>query len=69
MQQLPLAATRLFAFMLAAALFASPALAQSKYKWPTSFRQAELAAKKSEKPILLYFCGSDWDDFTKELGG
>ncbi|MEX2213007.1 MAG: thioredoxin family protein [Phycisphaeraceae bacterium] len=61
--------SRLFMIALASLLLASPAFGQvkSKYKWLTSMRPAELQAKKSEKPILIYFCGSDWDDYTKEL--
>lgn len=55
-------------------LAASPAFAQPakpkeapKFKWITSMQQAELAAKRTKKPLLIYFCGSDWDDFTREL--
>jgi len=39
----------------------------SKFKWVTSMMQAELASRKTQKPILMYFCGSDWDDYTREL--
>lgn len=39
----------------------------SKYKWITSMQQAELASKRTKKPILIYFCGSDWDDYSREL--
>ena len=38
-----------------------------KFKWVTSMQQAELAAKRTKKPLLIYFCGSDWDDYTREL--
>ena len=62
-----LPATRLFNLALAILLMTAPAFGQAKYKWGTSMRTAELQAKRVEKPILLYFCGSDWDDYTKEL--
>ncbi len=59
--------------LLAAIIFSlgvsstTSAAVSSKYKWITSMQQAELASKRSDKPILMYFCGSDWDDFTREL--
>ncbi len=39
----------------------------TKYKWMTNMQQAELASKRTKKPIMIYFCGSDWDDFTREI--
>ncbi len=38
-----------------------------RWSSPQSLRTLEFQSKKSGKPILLYFCGSDWDDFTKEI--
>lgn len=38
-----------------------------KDPWLTSQRAAMLAAKRTGKPVLAYFCGSDWEDYTREL--
>lgn len=38
-----------------------------KVKWLTNYTQVELLSKKSNKPIMLYFCSSNACDFTKEL--
>jgi thioredoxin-related protein len=35
--------------------------------WDTSYQQACADARKSGKLILAYFCGSDWDEWTKKL--
>src|SRR4051812_18928275 len=35
--------------------------------WIEDFRIAQKRAQKEEKPMLLYFCASDWDDFTIKL--
>lgn len=35
--------------------------------WTDHFYNAQRRAQKEEKPMLLYFCGSDWDDWTMKL--
>src|SRR5437764_15385503 len=35
--------------------------------WYAAYRQACAEAKKSDRLILCYFCGSDWDEWTKKL--
>lgn len=35
--------------------------------WMEDFLRAQKKAQKDEKPMLLYFCSTDRDDFTKEL--
>ena len=70
---MPFRFVSMIAFLLTAVGFASLVCAQasrpgaSKYRWITSMQQAELASKRTQKPILMYFCGSDWDDFTREI--
>jgi thioredoxin-related protein len=47
----------------------SAAYAQINRKdpWFTSWNQATILAKKQDKLILAYFCGSDWDPWCKKL--
>jgi thioredoxin-related protein len=35
--------------------------------WMENFLQAQRKAQKEEKPMLLYFCGTGWDDYTTQL--
>jgi thioredoxin-related protein len=35
--------------------------------WYPSYKQACTEAKKADRLILAYFCGSDWDEWTKKL--
>ncbi|HEY2585857.1 MAG TPA: thioredoxin family protein [Tepidisphaeraceae bacterium] len=37
------------------------------FKWITSFPLAESEARKSNKLIMAYFSGSDWEDWTQKL--
>lgn len=54
------------AVLLAASLVsATPPPVQTK--WPISFDQALVDAKKTNKPIMAYFSGSDWDPWTQKL--
>jgi thioredoxin-related protein len=41
--------------------------AKKQVVWMDNFLQAQRKAQKEEKPMLLYFCASDWDDFTIQL--
>jgi thioredoxin-related protein len=36
-------------------------------KWQTTWNYASAQARKEDKLIMAYFCGSDWDDFSKKL--
>ncbi len=69
----PFRSVSMVAVLLVVVSMASQAWAQagkagaSSFKWITSMQQAELASKRTQKPILMYFCGSDWDDFTREI--
>jgi thioredoxin-related protein len=49
----------------ASVLVADPPPAKTKYL--ISFDAALLAAKKTHKPIMAYFSGSDWDPWTQKL--
>lgn len=42
-------------------------VAKKQVAWMDDFMRAQRLAQKQEKPMLLYFCGSDWDDFTMQL--
>jgi thioredoxin-related protein len=35
--------------------------------WYTTYQQACAEARKADKLIIAYFCGSDWDEWTKKL--
>lgn len=37
------------------------------FKWITSFELAKAEARKSNKLIMAYFSGSDWEDWTQKL--
>src|SRR3954467_9916835 len=37
------------------------------FKWQTTWNFASAQARKEDKLIMAYFCGSDWDDFSKKL--
>ena len=37
------------------------------FKWQTTWNFAAAQARKEDKLIMAYFCGSDWDDFSKKL--
>ena len=39
----------------------------TRTKWPISYDQALIAAKKTGKPVMAYFSGSDWDPWTQKL--
>ena len=41
--------------------------AAKKIAWLTNFNTAQIQAVKSDKIMLLYFSGSDWDDWTVKL--
>jgi thioredoxin-related protein len=45
----------------------SKPVAKKAVAWMDNFLQAQRKAQKEEKPMLLYFCASDWDDFTVQL--
>ncbi len=55
------------------ALFSSPGAAwaetayQKETKWNTNYEQALALAKKQERVVIAYFCGSDWDPWTQKL--
>lgn len=36
-------------------------------KWYTNYSEAEAAAKKANKPLLLFFTGSDWCGWCKKM--
>src|SRR5438067_1624901 len=44
-----------------------PAPVAKPLTWYAAYRQACAEAKKADKLILAYFCGSDWDEWTKKL--
>ncbi len=50
----------LLSFLFFGALFASPSLLSQETKWNQNLETAFSESKKSKKPILLYFTGSDW---------
>lgn len=57
---------------VAALLAAAPSadaqvMRRGKSPWLTSWVQATTLAKKQDKLILAYFCGSDWCDWCKKL--
>lgn len=39
----------------------------SQIKWYTNYSEAEAAAKKANKPLLLFFTGSDWCGWCKKM--
>lgn len=41
--------------------------AKKPIPWMENFNIAQKKAQKEEKPMLLYFCASDWDDWTMKL--
>ena len=50
---------------------ALPAFGETEYqketKWYINYEQALAQAKKQQRVLLAYFCGSDWDPFTQKL--
>lgn len=46
---------------------AAGAARQKSADWMDNFLTAQKKAQKEEKPMLLYFCSTDRDDFTKKL--
>jgi thioredoxin-related protein len=53
-------------FLVAALSFAAPAHALT---WQTNYPAAAAEAKASNRPLLLFFGGSDWCGWTKKLNG
>ena len=65
-----LAAVALPAWAASPAVAAAPAtrpVVKKPLVWMDHFFQAQKKAQKEEKPMLLYFCASDWDDWTMKL--
>ena len=46
---------------------AAPAQVGRKDPWLTSWNQVAILAKKQDKLILAYFCGSDWEPWSMKL--
>ena len=61
------------AVVISAVLFSTAGAAwgeteyQKETKWNTNYEQALALAKKENRVILVYFCGSDWDPWTQKL--
>ena len=45
----------------------APAKKSKPLQWYTAYPQALSEAQKANKMILAYFCGTDWDEWTKKL--
>lgn len=63
----------LLAVVMTAVFFSSAGAAwaetayQKETKWNTNYEQALALAKKEERVVIAYFCGSDWDPWTQKL--
>ncbi len=71
---MPRAASRLLLILAAVAVACcsnTPARAETEFqketKWYTNYEQALALAKKQERIVIAYFCGSDWDPWTQKL--
>jgi protein disulfide-isomerase len=56
-----------FAFLLASIIVPFVAEAESRLPWMTNYESAVAQAKASNKPLLLFFTGSDWCGWCKKL--
>lgn len=62
-----LVALALFAFIIPCTFAADTKPPARPLTWYASYQQACTEARKGDKLILAYFCGSDWDEWTKKL--
>jgi thioredoxin-related protein len=62
-----LAVVMLLPGILRASPAPAPAQSHVKFQWLTNYNLATAEARKSDKLILLYFSGSDWDPWTDKL--
>ena len=59
-----------FALLICMSVFSqgdSHATINSSIKWETDYSKAKLKAEKQEKPLLIFFTGSDWCGPCKKL--